>query len=104
MKFKTKDDKIEDLKYITGKLNFEKTTKPPKIDNEYYKKKYKILNKKKIILIITEIVVGGGSTITSSALSIFNPSAGFVISTRTDLLTSIALLIKNDYISNLKIR
>ena len=49
-------------------------------------------------------MVGGGSTITSSALSKFNPTAGIVISSSTALLTSIAILITNEHISKVKIR
>ena len=35
---------------------------------------------------------------------ILNPSAGIVLSPRTALLTSLAILITNDYISKLKLR
>ena len=75
-----------------------------KIDNEYYEKKHKILNKKKVLLFITGTFVGSGSTITSSTLSIFNPSAVIVISFVTALLTSVAILITNEYVSKLKVR
>ena len=78
--------------------------KSPKIDNEYYKKKYKSLNKKNILLNITEILVGAGSAIGSSSMVLINPGAGIVISSSTALLTSIAILITNEYISKLKIR
>ena len=37
-------------------------------------------------------------------MSLFNPGAGIIISSSTALLTSIAILITNEYISNLKIR
>ena len=62
------------------------------------------MNKKKIILIITEILVGGGSAIGSSTMGLINPGAGIIISSSTALLTSIAILITNEYISKLKIR
>ena len=75
-----------------------------KADNEYYKKKYKNLNKKKVLLIITEILIGSGSAIGSSAMSMINPGAGIIISSSTALLTSIAILITNEYVSKLKIR
>ena len=74
------------------------------IDNEYYKKKYKNLNKKKVLLNITEILVGGWSVVSSSLMVLINPGAGVVISSSTALLTSIAILITNEYISKLKIR
>ena len=75
-----------------------------KADNEKYKKIYQSLNKKKILLIITEILVGTGSAVGSSTMGLINPSVGIVISSSTALLTSIAILITNEYISKLKIR
>ena len=104
LKIKTRDDEIKNLKYQTEKHDFENILKSLKSDNEYYKKKYKSLNKKKILLIITEILVGSGSAIGSSAMSMINPGAGIIISSSTALLTSIAILITNEYISKLKIR
>ena len=62
------------------------------------------MNKKKVLLIITEILFGGGSALGSSAMSLINPGAGIVISSCTALLTSIAILITNGYISKLKMR
>ena len=55
------------------------------------------------MLIITENLMGGGSTTTSATLSIIIPSVGTVISSNAALLTSIAFLITNEYISNLKL-
>ena len=37
-------------------------------------------------------------------MALINPGAGIVVSSNTALLTSIAILITNEYISNLKIR
>ena len=71
-----------------------------KIHKQYYKKKYKNLKKKKILLIITEILTGSASTISSSTLGLINPGAGIIISSSTALLTSIAILITNEDISN----
>ena len=104
LKIKTRDDEIKNLKYQTERHNHENILKSLKSDNEYYKKKYKSLNKKKILLIITEILVGSGSAFGSSAMSKINPGAGIIISSSTALLTSIAILILNEYISKLKIR
>ena len=104
LKIKTRDDEKKNLKYQTEKHDHENILKSLKNDNEYYKKKYKSLNKKKILLIITEILVGSGSAIGSSAMSMINPGAGIIISSSTALLTSIAILITNEYISKLKIR
>ena len=73
-------------------------------DNESYKKKYKSLYKKKVLLIITEILVGSGSAIGTSTMSLLNPSIGIVLTSSTDFLTSVAILITNEYISKLKIR
>ena len=104
LKIKTKDDQLKELQYKTDRHDHENILKSLKVDNEYYKKKYKSLNKKKILLIITEILVGSGSAIGSSAMSLINPGAGIIISSSTALLTSIAILITNEYISKLKIR
>ena len=104
LKIKTRDDEIKNLKYQTEKHDHKKILKSLKIDNEYYKKKYKSLNKKKVLLIITEILVGSGSTIATSTMGLINPSAGIIISSSTALLTSISILITNEYISKLKIR
>ena len=61
-------------------------------------------NKKKVLLIITEILIGSASAVGSSTMSLINPGAGIIISSSTALLTSIAILITNEYISKLKIR
>ena len=111
IKVKTKDDQIRDLKYETEKLKYqtekhdhENILKSLKVDNEYYKKKYKNLNKKKVLLIITEILVGAGSAVGTSTMGLISPGVGIVFSSSTALLTSIAILITNEYISKLKIR
>ena len=104
LKIKTRDDEIKKLKYQTEKHDYENILKSLKVDNEYYKKKYKSLNKKKVLLIITEILVGAGSAVGSSTMGLINPGAGIINSSSTALLTSIAILITNEYISKLKIR
>ena len=104
LKIKTRDDEIKALKYQTEKHDHENILKSLKVDNDYYKKKYKSLNKKKVLLIITEILIGGASAVGSSSMALINPGAGIVISSSTALLTSIAILITNEYISKLKIR
>ena len=104
LKLKTKDDEIKNLKYQTEKHDFENILKSLKSDNEYCRKKYKSLNKKKILLIISEILVGSGSTKGTSTMSLINPSIGVVLTSSSALLTSIAILITNEYISKLKIR
>ena len=103
LKIKTRDDEIKNLKYQTEKHDHENILKSLKNDNNYYKKKYKNLNKK-VLLIITEILIGSSSAIGSSAMSIISPGPAIVISSSTALLTSIAILITNEYISKLKIR
>ena len=60
------------------------------------------MNKKKVLSIITEILVGSASTISSSTMCLINPGAGIIISSSTALLTSIAILINNEYISEIK--
>ena len=52
----------------------------------------------KVLLIITDILVGSGSTVTSSTLSLINPSSGIVFSSSTALLTTNAILTTNEYI------
>ena len=104
LKIKTKDNQLKELQYKTERHDHENKLKSLKVDIEYYKKKYKNLNKKKILLNITEILVGAGSAIGSSSMALINPGAGIVISSSTALLTSIAILITNEYISKLKIR
>ena len=104
LKIKTRDDQLKELQYKTERHDHENILKSLKNDHEYYNKKYKSLNKKKILLIITEIIVGSGSAVRSSAMSLIIPGAGIIISSSTALLTSIAILITNEYISKLKIR
>ena len=55
-------------------------------------------------MIITEILIGSGSAISTSTMSIINPSIGIVLTSSTALLTSLAILITNEYISKLKLR
>ena len=104
LKIKTKDDQLKELQYKTEKHDHENVLKSLKADNESYEKKYNSLNKKKTLLIITEIIIGSGSVIGTSTMGLINPSVGIVISSSTALLTSIAILITNEYISKLKIR
>ena len=104
LKIRSRDDEIKNLKYQTEKHDYENILKSLKSDNQYYTKKYKSLNRKKVLLIITEILVGSGSAIGSSAMSMINPGAGIVISSSAALITSIAILITNEYVSKLKIR
>ena len=99
LKIKTKDDQLKELQYKTEKHDFENILKSLKKDNESYKRKYISLNKKKILLIITEILVGSGSAICTSTMSIKNPGIGIVLTSSTALLTSLAILITNEYIS-----
>ena len=103
LRIKTRDLE-KNLKYQTEKHDHENILKSLKIDNEYYKKKYKGLNEKKVFVIITEILVSSSPTIGSSTMSLINPVAGIIISSITALLTSIAILITNEYIPKLKIR
>ena len=55
-------------------------------------------------MIITEIMIGSGSAISTSTMSLINPSIGIVLTSSTALLTSLAILITNEYISKLKLR
>ena len=102
LKIITKDDEIKDLNYKTEKHDHENILKSLKIDTENYTEKYYSSNK--LLFYITERLIGSASTISSSTLALLNPSAGIIISSSTALLTSIAILITNEYISKLKIR
>ena len=104
LKIKTKDDQLKKLQYKTEKHDHENILKSPKIDDEYYKNKYKKLNKKKVLLNITEILLGSGCAISTSTMSLKNPSIGIVLTSSSGLLTSIAILITNESISKLKLR
>ena len=103
LEIKAKDDQLKELQYKTEEHDHENILKSFKIGNEYYKKKYKNSNEK-VLLIITEILIGSASTISSSTMGLINPGAGINISSSTALLTSIAIVITNEYISKLKIR
>ena len=48
--------------------------------------------------------MGATSAVGSSSMALINPGAGIIVSSSTALLTSIAILITNEYISKLKIR
>ena len=104
LKIKTRDDEIRNLNFETEKHDQENILMSLKIDIENYKKKYKSLNKKKVILIINEILVGSASAVDSSTMRLINPGAGIIISSSPALLTSIAILITKEHISELKIR
>ena len=104
LKIKTKDDQLKELQYKTEKHDFENILKSLKSDNESYKKKYKSLNKKKVLIISSENLIGSGSALSTSAMSLINPSIGIVLTSSTALSTSLAILITNEYISKLKLR
>ena len=104
LKIKTRDDEIKKLKCQSEKHDRENLLKSLEMDNECYKKKYKSLNKKKILLSINESLIGSRSAMGSSTMGLINPGVGIIISSSTALLTSIAILITNEYISKLKIR
>ena len=62
------------------------------------------MNKKKVLLIIIKILIGSGSAVSTSTLSLINPSIGIVLTSSTALLTSLAFLITNEYIPKIKLR
>ena len=55
-----------------------------------------------MFLVVTEILIGSASTINSSTLAILNPNVVIIISSSTALLTSISVLVTNEYISKAK--
>ena len=56
------------------------------------------------MLITTELLFGSASTVGVSTMGLINPSAGLINSSSKALLTSIAVLTTNKYISKLKKR
>ena len=52
---------------------------------------------------MTKILIGSGSAISTSTMSLINPSIGIVLTSSSALLTSLAILITNEYISKIKI-
>ena len=56
------------------------------------------------MLIISGNLIGLGSATSTSTMSLINPSIGIFLTSGTALLTSIAILITNEYISKLKKR
>ena len=61
------------------------------------------MNTKKVLLIITELLIGSGSAVSMSTMSLINPSIGIMLTSSTALLTSLAILITNEYISKLRL-
>ena len=53
---------------------------------------------------MSEILIGSASAVISSTLAVLNPSAGITLSSSAALLTSIAILIPNEYNGKLKKR
>ena len=56
------------------------------------------------MLFITGILVRSASAVGSSTMGLIIPGAGLIVSSSTALLTSIAILITKEYISEIKIR
>ena len=50
------------------------------------------------------MLIGSGSAFSTSTMSLINPSLGIVLTSSTALLTSLAILITNEYIGKLKLR
>ena len=48
-------------------------------------------------------MIGSGSAISTSTMSLINPSIAIVLTSSTALLTSLAILITNEYISKLRL-
>ena len=104
LKRKTRDDQLKELQYKMEKHDLEKILKSLEIENDYYKKKYKSLDKKKVLLISTEFLIASESAISTSTMSLINPSNGIVLTNSSALLTSPAILIPNENVSKLQLR
>ena len=59
---------------------------------------------RKKLLIISETLVGSGLTLITSTFSLLSPSVGFIATSSTTLISSVAILIRNEYISKFNIR
>ena len=62
------------------------------------------MNKEKILLIITEIHVGSATTVGRSTMGLMNPGVCINISSSTDLLTGIAIILTNENFWKIEIR
>ena len=49
-------------------------------------------------------MIGSESAISTSTMSLINPSIGIVLTSSTALLTSVAILITNEYFSKINLR
>ena len=98
LKITTKEDEIEKTRWNSEQHDDGNILKCLEIANDYYKKKYKALNRKKILSIILERLIESASKKRSSTLAILIPSADFILSSRTALLTSLAELSMNERI------
>ena len=56
------------------------------------------------MLVFTDILIGSGYAFSASTMSKLNPSIGIVLTSSAALLTSLVILITNEYISKLKLR
>ena len=103
-----KDDEIEKVTEKTQKQDDERILKSLEIDNEQYKQKYKKLSKKRVLIIFVEISLGSAASSNSlyiiKHVSCIKPMCSYYYIIQYSLLTSIAILITNDYISKLKIK
>ena len=85
LKIKTRDEEFKNLKNQTVKHDNESILKSLKIDNQFYRRKYKSCNKKEIFMIVFEILIGSRSAISTSTMSLINPSIGIVLFSSTAL-------------------
>ena len=104
LRSQTKDDESRESKYKTETHDHEKILKTLKVNIDHNKKKHRKLNRKNVLLNINEVLIGSGSAIGTPTKSMINPSIGIVLTISTALLTSIAILITKEYISEPKIR
>ena len=106
LKITPKDVEIKELKYKTEVHDYKNILKSLKIDNEYYKKKFKNLNEKKVYAAVLEILMGASGLAVGTSLSVTGVGAtiGVLIAGASASLTSVAVLITNEYIAKLKMR
>ena len=103
LKITTKDDEIKTLKYKTEKHDYENILKSLKIDNDYYKKKYNSINKKKVYISVLEILTGASGVVVGSTLTATGVGATTIAGVSA-IITSIATLITNEFLSKRKAR
>ena len=104
LKVSTKDVDYKEKNCRTKKPGYDNSLCSLEVDKDFYRMNYKKLDEKKLFFSVSENSLGSKSTIVSSTISIINPSFAFPIACSSALITSLATLIMNEGVSELKTR